>query len=131
MPGGGGGGTNSISNFSTYSPVNYGTNLWIAQAGVASGYFTGMATNSQADIEYEIQSRTNLLQTNWQSEGFIYGSELTNWTPLSVAQNGRTNLFMRIRSWQSSDGSGLPDWWELEYFGTNGVDPYGDPAGDG
>jgi hypothetical protein len=25
----------------------------------------------------------------------------------------------------------LPDWWELEYFGSTGVDPYGNPAGDG
>ena len=41
-----------------------------------------------------------------------------------------TNLFLRVRSWQG-DGSGLPIWWQLQYFGTNGVDPYGDPAGDG
>ena len=40
-------------------------------------------------------------------------------------------MFYRIRSWQSSDGSGIPDWWEIEYFGTNGVDPYSDPTGDG
>ncbi|HEX7652131.1 MAG TPA: hypothetical protein VF607_01415, partial [Verrucomicrobiae bacterium] len=82
-------------------------------------------------MEYEIQSRTNLLQSDWQSEGFIIGSESTNWTPLSVAQMGRKNLFIRLKSWRSSDGSGMPDWWELQYFGTNGVDPYGDPAGDG
>jgi len=25
----------------------------------------------------------------------------------------------------------IPDWWELKYFGTTGIDPYGDPAGDG
>ena len=31
----------------------------------------------------------------------------------------------------NSDGSGLPDWWEIQNFGTNGVDPYGDPTGDG
>ena len=29
------------------------------------------------------------------------------------------------------DGSGLPLWWQLQYFGTTGVDPYGNPAGDG
>jgi len=28
------------------------------------------------------------------------------------------------------DQNGLPDWWELEHFGTLGVDPRGDPDGD-
>ena len=49
---------------------------------------------------------------------------------MSVAQNNRTNLFIRLRSW-ADDGSGLPIWWQLQYFGTTGVDPYGNPAGDG
>jgi subtilisin family serine protease len=31
-----------------------------------------------------------------------------------------------------SDGNGLPDWWELEYFGVlTGTDPNADPDGDG
>ena len=135
LPGDGGSddGTNSYtSNGSSYVLSDYGTNLWIAQAGLLSGNLAGVVSNSSADISYEIQSKENLLQTNWNSEGFILGSELTNWTPMSVAQNGRTNLFLRIRSWASSDGSGLPDWWELEYFGTTGVDPNApDSAGDG
>jgi len=29
------------------------------------------------------------------------------------------------------DTNGLPDWWELQYFGTTGVDPNADPDGDG
>lgn len=119
-----------IANGSTFVQ-DYGANLWIAQTAVAAGYLTAIATNTQTDIQYEILSRTNLLQTDWQSEGFIFGSALTNWTPLSVAQNGRTDLFIRLKSWASSDGSGLPDWWELAYFGYTGVDPYGNPAGDG
>ena len=31
----------------------------------------------------------------------------------------------------SSDGSGLPDWWEIQYFGHLGLDPNSDPVGDG
>ena len=31
----------------------------------------------------------------------------------------------------SSDGSGLPDWWEILHFGHLGVDPTADPDGDG
>jgi hypothetical protein len=129
----GGGGGSGTNDYGGWTPPDYGTNLWIAQVAILSSNLTltGMASNSQADIEYEIQSKTDLLQTNWSSEGFILGSELTNWTPLSVAQNGRTNLFLRLKSW-ADDGSGLPIWWQLQYFGTNGVDPNAlDSAGDG
>jgi hypothetical protein len=110
-------------------------NLWIAQVGISSGSLVGIVSNSQPDISYEIQSLTDLSQAGagWNSEGFILGSETTNWTPMNVAQNGRANLFLRIRSWVDSTGSGIPDWWWLEYFGqTTNVNPYAlDPAGDG
>ena len=110
-------------------------NLWIAQVGISSGNLVGIVSNSQADITYEIQSLTDLTQADagWGSEGFILGSKTANWTPMSVAQNGRANLFLRIRSWADSTGSGIPDWWWLEYFGqTTNVNPYAlDPAGDG
>ena len=89
-------------------------------------------TNTQPDILYEIQGSTNLLQNNWISEGFVYGSELTNWTPTSLQVNQQGNLFLKIRSWADGTGSGIPDWWWLEYFGqTTNVDAYADPAGDG
>jgi hypothetical protein len=29
------------------------------------------------------------------------------------------------------NGRSLPHWWELQYFGHTGVDPKGNPAGDG
>jgi len=119
---------NGLAN--SFSPPNYGTNLWIAQSSVAGGYLASTGSNTIADVQYEIQSRTNLMQSDWQSEGFICGDELTNWTPLSVAQNGRTNLFLRLKSW-ADDGSGLPIWWQLEYFGYVGVDPNANPKGDG
>ncbi|HXI72514.1 MAG TPA: hypothetical protein VNN22_19395 [Verrucomicrobiae bacterium] len=120
-----GGGTNYF--FSSYTVIDYGTNLWIAQVAITNGYLAGIGSNTLADIQYEIQSRTNLTQSDWLSEGFILGSEITNWTPLSVAQGNRTNLFIRLRSW-ADDGSGLPIWWQQQY----GVsDPFGDPDGDG
>lgn len=100
---------------------DYGTNLWIAQVSVLTGNLNGIATNTQADISYDILSRTNLMQTDWQYERSILGSEATNWTPLSVSQNGRPILFLRLRS-NADDGSGLPLWWQLKYFGITGVD---------
>src|SRR5664280_2081116 len=130
---GAGGGAGSFTpNDLNYTAPDYGTNLWIAQAALASGYLTGIGSNTLADIQYEIQSKTNLLQTNWLSEGFILGSEITNWTPLSVAKGSRTNLFIRLRSWIDSDNVGIPDWWQLQYFGYVGINPYAaSPAGDG
>lgn len=32
---------------------------------------------------------------------------------------------------QDDDGNGLPDWWELQYYGANGQDPDADEDGDG
>jgi len=133
LPGDGGTNTYTPNNLSGGVPVG-GTNLWIAQTAVTNGYLTAIGTNTVADVAYTIFSVTNLLQvTNgWQSEGVIFGSELTNWTPFSVAQNSRANLFVQLRSEQSDDGSGIPDWWEQLYFGTNIVDPNAlDSAGDG
>jgi hypothetical protein len=56
---------------------------------------------------------------------------VTNWTPLSVPQYNRPDLFIRLESEQSRDGSSIPDWWEAQYGLTN-VDPNAqDSAGDG
>jgi len=30
-----------------------------------------------------------------------------------------------------SDGDGLPDWWEIQYFGSTAANPNDDPDGDG
>jgi hypothetical protein len=135
-PGDGGSGDSGTNSFtpegSGYS-VDFGTNLWIANFALSQGSTVGIVSNTAADISYEIQYKNNLTSTQWMSTGFfILGSELTNWTAMSIPGVSLTNnAFFRIRSWASSDGSGLPDWWELEYFNTTGVDPYGDPAGDG
>jgi hypothetical protein len=127
-----GSGTNPYTpTGASYTMPDYGTNLWIAQTAVTNGTFTAIASNTIPAVQYLIQSRTNLLQSDWQTEFPIVGSATTNWTPFSVSQNNRTNLLLRLQSWASSDGSGLPDWWEWQYFGTTGVDPYGNPAGDG
>ncbi len=132
-PGGGGGGDTNLPPTPHIIPQDYGTNLWIAQWGIVSNSLTAIASNSLADVEYEIQTNSDLTTTNWAGTGqFILGSEATNWTqfilPSPLATN---NLFFRLQSWASGDGSGIPAWWESKYFGTNAVDPYADPTGDG
>jgi hypothetical protein len=130
-PGGGGSDTNSPSPRVNEMP-DFGTNLYFSQFGMVSNSLTGIASNTLA-VEYAVQTNSDLTTTNWADTGqFILGSDVTNWTqfilppPLSTS-----NLFFRLQSWASSDGSGLPTWWESEYFGTNTVDPYADPTGDG
>ena len=125
-----GGDTNVYTPMISFNE-DYGTNLWLQITNVAGGTAGLLVSNTVADVMYEIQGKGDLLATKWISEGFFYGSELTNWTPTSAPATNYPNLFLRILSWQSSDESGLPDWWELEYFGTTGIDPYADPDGDG
>lgn len=131
----GGGGTNTYSPAGSFvSSFNPGTGLWIAQQAISGGNFIGIVSNTEADVQYQILSSDSLLATKWNSEGFIYGSEVTNWTAMSVTNVvGRTNtmLFFKILSWIDSYDMGIPDWWQLKYFGYVGIDPYGDPTGDG
>ena len=82
--------------------VDYGTNLALSVTSISNNLANLLAGNTTADTLYEIQSKTNLLQPTWNSEGFFYGSELTNWTTANVSQNGRPILFLRLRSWQGT-----------------------------
>lgn len=130
--GGEGGGSGGGEGGSGYVMPDYGTNLWIVHRALTNGYLTSIVSNTQPNVLYEIQSRTNLAEGEWVTEGFFNGSELTNWSPSSVVfRDG--NLFLRIRSWMDNTDTGIPDWWWFKYFGqiTN-VNAYAaSPAGDG
>ena len=136
FPGGGDGSGSRDSGLDTPSGgglVDYGTNLCLQLPGVYTNAAQLILWNTQPDIQYEILSKENLLDSEWQSEGFLYGSEGTNWTSFLTFEGNRTNtLFFWARSWAFSTGSGIPDWWWLQYFGqkTN-VDAYANPTGDG
>jgi hypothetical protein len=126
---------NNIEFMDAASPMalSASTNLWLNPITISNNLATLFVMNSLADILYEIQGTTNLSHPQWVSEGFVSGSELTNLTAASLAVGTTGNLFMRIRSWVDDTGTGIPDWWWLQYFGqiTN-VNAYAaDPAGDG
>jgi hypothetical protein len=95
-------------------------------------YISGVVSNTQEHVLYEMQYRQN--KTNWISLGFFNGSELTNCQPFGTWIPG-TNDFdrkaFRIRSWQDSWGIGIPDWWQVMYFGDVGVHEYENPMNDG
>lgn len=138
-PGDSGSGTNS-SDGGTYSTdfvESFPTNeLWISvptNSLATAGEFYVLLENTVADSEYDVLTSTNvalpLLQ--WSVAESVYGAEDTNCTPVQVMMNGQSNLFVSTRFGGSSDGSGMPDWWEQEY-GLVGVNPYTqDPSGDG
>jgi hypothetical protein len=56
---------------------------------------------------------------NWAVETNFLGAGGQFWTPVSIPLSGRPSLFLSARSWADSTGSGIPDWWLLQYFGTN------------
>jgi hypothetical protein len=115
------------------NPSIYGNNLALTPPSLSSNLASLFVVNSAADILYEIQGTTNLAHPNWVTEGFVDGSELTNLTAASLLAGRTGSLFLRIRSWQDTTGTGIPDWWWLTYFGqiTNVDANAADPAGDG
>ena len=115
---------------SAFAQIPSDANLQIEVNNLSETNFSGVVSDTEPDIWYEIQRKQG--RTNWVSVGMLLGSERTNWTPFNFKISGdiipKTTL--RVRSWQD-DGSSLPLWWQLRYFGNVGVDPYGNPAGDG
>jgi hypothetical protein len=107
-------------------PSNY---LWLSIEAVSNGVAYITAHGTISNETYEVLSRTRLNDTNWISEGTFIGDQDS--TPMTIAVGTRTNqLFLWARSW-ADDGSGLPLWWQLQYFGRTGIDPYDDADGDG
>jgi Concanavalin A-like lectin/glucanases superfamily len=121
-----------MENDSNVETPDYGSNLWLNPASLSNNLANLFVANSDPDILYEIQGKTNLTQANWTSLGYVNGSELTNMTAASLPIGKTSTLFLRIRSWVDSTGTGIPDWWWLKYFGQDtNVDAYADPEGDG
>jgi hypothetical protein len=126
----------SFSADSASFPTNV---LWIqvpTNSLAVAGTFSAILQNTAVDQEYDVLTTTNLTLplSNWVVEQSVLGVEGTNCTPVTLMINGRSNLFVTARFGGSSDGSGLPDWWEQQYFPgvTNGIDPFmPDSSGDG
>jgi hypothetical protein len=136
-PSPGGGGTNSGGGYTPGGSTPIDTNgLWLQINGISNGLVYLTLNNTTNGVQYQLLSQEVLSNTpisSWDAEGSAFwGSATTNWTAVTVPENGRSNLFLSAQSQMDSTGTGIPDWWWLEYFGQDtNVDAYGDPAGDG
>ena len=49
----------------------------------------------------------------------------------AIANLGQVKLVFAFELDSDADGNGMPDWWELAFFGVSGVNPTGDLDSDG
>ena len=104
--------------------------LWLQALGVTNGYYNLIVhgTSGSGDSLYDILSTGALTRTNnwnnWAVETNFPAAPGQYWTPVSIPLSGRPNLFLAARSWVSSTGSGIPDWWLLQYLLPINTDPY-------
>ncbi|HEX3800372.1 MAG TPA: LamG-like jellyroll fold domain-containing protein [Verrucomicrobiae bacterium] len=139
-----GGGSNSLDDLDPgpgFSSRVYGTNDFYLQAlplGTNSfnnntNDITVLLHGTLSAVAYEIWSTTNLQagMTDWVLETNVIGFPNTNVTVAIIPMGNRPTLYFKAVSFLDTDQGGLPDWWQLKYFGRLGVDPYADPDGDG
>ena len=110
------------------------TNLWleIPTNGLAPpGQLTVVIHNTLPDQFYDVLTNSNLAAPGlWNVQQSVFGAAGDS-TTVQLPMNGPT-LFVRARFGVDSTGSGIPDWWWLQYFGSVGGDPFAfDPSGDG
>jgi hypothetical protein len=121
-----------------FSQIPSDANLHILIKNLSETNVSLIVSNTKEDVMYEVQIKQS--KTNWVSLGFEYGSEITNcmsfvsWFPREFSTNSHipiTAKSIRVRSWIDSYQMGIPDWWQIKYFGDVGIDSMGTPMGDG
>ena len=97
-PGGGGGGGGGGSGGGSYTPPDYGTNLYLTITNAFNNQASGWINNSSIYVPYTVFSRQTLPWPIWNPEATFYGSWQTNLTAFSVPMLARSNLFLEARS---------------------------------
>lgn len=142
--------TNSLGNFALLS-----IRLWDAEGNASTPYLQyqlSSSTNWQdATLAYLdgalYTTNTHMTATPAGTNHALVWNALTNLGP-----GVNTNILLRARArditllgdWSAgtpftvqttanpdSDGDGIPDWWEIQYFGSTTANPNDDPDGDG
>ncbi|MGP8200622.1 MAG: chitobiase/beta-hexosaminidase C-terminal domain-containing protein [Limisphaerales bacterium] len=138
LPVGGSGGSGSGSSGSgsglflpdytfTSSYLNY-TNFWLTITNNSTNAFVSVES-TLSNLTYEILTNSSLASTNW-GVWHTYLASSSNTPAPPVNLNANVMFFRSALVW-STGTNGLPDWWQMNYFGQLGVNPNGNPAGDG
>jgi hypothetical protein len=92
--------------------------LWLEITNVANGRASLNLHNATNQV-YEIWSKTDLSQINWDIEQELSPTDPTVMS-FTVPTLDRTNLFIWARDWTgiTSHGNTTPEWWFWKYFGT-------------
>ena len=101
------------------NPLPNATWAWMGQGAACNTYTLTNITTTAADPVFGSTAAFLILGTPEDSDG----DGLTDAYELLVSHSNPTNY--------STDGTGMADGWEVLYFGHTGIDPNGDPDGDG
>ena len=132
------GGMEAMAARGTYGPLDASacvTNVPVYMTNVYAGFETDGTMTVTFDVVggtnadgliYDVLGTTNLASGQW-----FWVTNTPTCNTVVIMDQEVTQTFYVLRSTQDSDGSGMPDWWQMQYFGHIGVDPYADPDGDG
>ena len=110
------------------------TNLWLeipTNSLTTPGQLTVVIHNTLPDQFYDVLTNSSLAVPGlWNVQQSVFGAA-GNSTTVQLPMTGPA-LFVRARFGVDSTGSGIPDWWWLQYFGSVGGNPFAfDSSGDG
>ncbi|MGD0814772.1 MAG: hypothetical protein ABSA83_14295 [Verrucomicrobiota bacterium] len=106
---------------SSYGPSMPPGALWLQITGTTNS-IVSLNLNGATDTVYEVWSKPNLEQTNWNIETEVFPTNQQA-MPFAVNQQSRGTLFLWARDWTgiTSDGNETPEWWFFYYFGTTAL----------
>lgn len=88
----------------------------------------GSSSAGLVGLYYYTTQASQMIESNSIVDiGYHYVAVSTNGLPFTD-NNG---IALYLGGGLDPDGSGLPIWWEMTYFGQTGVNPAADPTGDG
>lgn len=118
--------------------IRWGTDPY--DPGSYAGFTQVLSSNGNVSVvwpgpsnrNYQVDKREDMLTGSWSSVSSWLSGNNTNLT--YADSGGVTNRFFRYRIQELDNNSnGLPDWWEVKYWGSlqGGQTPLSDPDGDG
>jgi hypothetical protein len=141
-----------------FARVTAGTLTWTFQpaGGGTSVTVTVQCTNLYAPYAFIVQvpcetpmpgltSSSNVLELTSPPQAYVRTNVMLNGQPIFLKHPSQSSLSLTstnrgqmeqvdltlLQSDQDSNGNGLPDGWQLQYFGHLGIDPNDDPDHDG